>query len=143
MAKTDVFFHKLWPWGRLLDIIQILGSDLAKWLAIECVGEVCQIGQEVRSSLFTQVSSSDYKLVTLQQLMKKKESSKIPNQLENCQDENSSSSAAVIHIEGVPLLAKSSRRSTSSNFVCIETKRYLTKNACGAISQSKTVLLQV
>ena len=55
-AITDPFFHKLWSWDQLIEILPKLKNVKAKWFAIETIGEVCSLGEESKSRLFEEVS---------------------------------------------------------------------------------------
>ena len=60
-AITDPFFHKLWSWDKVIEILPKLKNVKAKWFAIETIGEVCSLGEESKSRLFEEVCLFGYK----------------------------------------------------------------------------------
>ena len=142
-AVTDRFFHKLWPWHDLVDLLPNLSNEKSKWFAIETLGEVCNLGEKTKAVIYKSLSSNDnlknaLENIELKSLLCKKDSAKVDN------SDTANIPETLQAIENI-LLPKSAHGSLSSTFISLNTPRRkdILKEIALSISQRKSVFLVV
>ena len=55
-VTSDPYFHTLWSWQSMIDILPNLSCKKAKWFAIETISELCSIGQLGKKDLLRKLN---------------------------------------------------------------------------------------
>ena len=55
-VTSDPYFHTLWSWQSMIDILPNLSCKKAKWFAIETISELCLIGQLGKKDLLRKLN---------------------------------------------------------------------------------------
>ena len=58
-VTSDPYFHSLWPWQKMIDILPNLSNKKAKWFAIETLAELCSIGQQGKKDLLQKLNENN------------------------------------------------------------------------------------
>ena len=57
-VTSDPFFHNLWPWQSIVDLLPNLSCKKAKWFTIEIISELCSIGQLSKKSMLQKMTEN-------------------------------------------------------------------------------------
>jgi midasin len=140
---ADTFFHTLWPWYKLIRMLPRIKSDRSKWFAVECIGELCQMGRGSRCALFTGLSPATdaYDKFAFEYLGKN--TSRLMKLMTNVGgDIPAVIGEGLCDIEGV-MLVKEPVKTSLSNFVSLPSRVDLIREIALAISERKQIFLTV
>ena len=144
-AVTDRFFHKLWPWHELVDLLPNLSNEKSKWFAIETLGEVCNLGEKTKADIYKSLSSNDnlknaLENIELKSLLCRKDSDMVDNN-----SDSANIPETLQAIENILLPKSVHGYSSSSTFISLNTPRRkdILKEIALSISQRKSVFLVV
>ena len=141
---SDPYFHTLWPWHNLIDKLGDLKSDRAKWFAVETLAEVCCIGKQSKTSIFSQISKESknpeqYRLDFLyeQEFNAEKETSKKAKKDDF--DVNESLNNSLCMVENVLLSAveNNENKNASFDFVPLTSRAHVIKEIALGVAERK------